>query len=130
MSEILRATLLASKLLESKAALLALDEGWRIERVSGPSTASQMSVATYAVRAEHVKKFEGEHWQRLAVSTGEFAENLRLAIGTDVECIKITGSEERYFLIFLSTESKHLLGCMLVRDNGKEAHLQANGPAV
>ena len=130
MPEILSAALLASELLESKAALLRLEEGWRIERVSGPSTASQMSVATWALRAAHVKKFEGEHWQRLAVSTGEFAENLQSAIGTDVECIKITGSEEHYFLIFLSTESKHILGCMLVHDNGKEAYLQANGPAV
>lgn len=130
MSEILRATLLASKLLETKAALLALDEGWRIERVSGPSTASQMSVATYSLRAEHLKKFEGQHLQRLAASTGEFAENLRLAIGTDVECIKITGSGEGYFLMFLSTESRHILGCMLVHDNGKEAYLHANGHAV
>jgi hypothetical protein len=130
MPEELRTALLASKLVESELAATALSEGWQVERVSEPNVVSEMSVTTFYLRAAHVKTLEGEHWQRLAASTEELAEKLRSAIGTAVECMKITGPEEHYFVVFRSAEGGHIFGCMRVRPDGKQVFMSANEPAA
>ena len=126
----LTTALLASKLRASESAAAALAHGWRVERLSEPSVVTQMSVTTYTLRAAHVKALDGEHWQQLAASTEELVENLRSAVGTAEECVKISGTEDYYFLVFRSTETGRIHGCLCVRVVGNEALLDPNEPAA
>jgi len=113
--EELRTALLASKLMERETAAAALDAGWRVERLGDPFGVSSTFASTYAVRAAHVRTLEGKDWQRLAASTEELAENLRLRAGTFAEWVKIQGFEEHHFVVLRSVESGEALGCMRVR---------------
>jgi hypothetical protein len=76
---------------------------------------TETMVKTYSLRAAHVRGLEGEHWQQLAASTEEFARNLASCVGTPVECLRISGSQEFYYVVFYSAQREGVIGCMKVR---------------
>jgi hypothetical protein len=108
----LETELLASKLLASEAAALALAEGWRATQDNGPGIVTEVFIETYRLRAAHVAKMQGAHWQQLAASTEEFVQNLRSEVGWPAECITITGPSEHEFVVFRQGLNHRILGCM------------------
>jgi len=114
MSTELQAALIASRLLTSREAAAALADGWRAEQENGPAVVNEMTVTTYCLRAAHVGAMEGEHWQQLAASTEEFAQNLRSVVGSPAECITIAGAAEHEFIVFRHSPTGRILGCMRV----------------